>query len=332
MSLRLSVTMLLALGSFKSSAVGQQGLIGPRIYRGMCDASAAVALDEQTFVVANDEDNLLRIYKTEGSGAPIATFDLVSVLKLDPDDGEMDIEGAARIGDRIYWITSHARDSDAEKRPNRPYFFATRITGIAAQPLELDGAPYVKLVKDQRAEKSLDEFNLGKAARRAPKDKGGLDIEGLAATPNGELIIGFRNPIRQGRALLVPIRNPGALIKGKSIDFGRPITLDLQGSGIRSIEYWPLERAYLIIAGPYDAEGKFHLYRWTGNPDDDPRRVEDVRFGSLNPEALFVAPRANGAPLVHILSDDGTRDIDGSHCKDLEPDQQRFRAVIWSRQ
>lgn len=33
------------------------------LYHGMCDASAAVALDADNFVVANDEDNSLRIFR-----------------------------------------------------------------------------------------------------------------------------------------------------------------------------------------------------------------------------------------------------------------------------
>jgi hypothetical protein len=33
---------------------------------------------------------------------------------------------------------------------------------------------------------------------------GGLNIEGLAATPDGQLLIGFRNPLSEGKALLLP--------------------------------------------------------------------------------------------------------------------------------
>jgi hypothetical protein len=35
-------------------------------FSGCCDASAAVAVDERHFVVADDEDNILRVYKTDG--------------------------------------------------------------------------------------------------------------------------------------------------------------------------------------------------------------------------------------------------------------------------
>lgn len=32
---------------------------------GMCDASVAVALSSSTFIAANDEDNVLRVYSAE---------------------------------------------------------------------------------------------------------------------------------------------------------------------------------------------------------------------------------------------------------------------------
>src|SRR5262245_46723677 len=75
-------------------------------YTGMCDASAGVAIAADLFIVASDEDNRLRIYRRDRPGAPEQEFDLTAFLKLGADQ-EADIEGATRIGDRIFWITSH---------------------------------------------------------------------------------------------------------------------------------------------------------------------------------------------------------------------------------
>jgi hypothetical protein len=44
-------------------------------------------------------------------------------------------------------------------------------------------------------DEQLKDYELEKAEKLAPKEEGGLNIEGLTATPNGELLIGFRNPI-----------------------------------------------------------------------------------------------------------------------------------------
>src|SRR5207247_1573450 len=84
-------------------------------YRGMCDASAAVALTPDLFVVASDEGASLRIYR-QNHEQPLQTLDLTAYLELEDDDHEADIEGAAWLGDRIYWITSHGRNSEGHKR------------------------------------------------------------------------------------------------------------------------------------------------------------------------------------------------------------------------
>ena len=44
------------------------------VFYGACDASAAVALDENTFVVADDEDNVLRIYSLKSPGMALAKY------------------------------------------------------------------------------------------------------------------------------------------------------------------------------------------------------------------------------------------------------------------
>jgi len=97
------------------------------VFRGASDASAAVAVGENMFVVADDENNILRIYETSEAGQPVASFDMTSFLDIEPDHPEADIEAAAMIGRRIYWITSHGRNKDGKMRPNRYRFFATEV-------------------------------------------------------------------------------------------------------------------------------------------------------------------------------------------------------------
>ena len=64
MPLPRAVSMLsaVALTLFAGSAPGAPASAAMN-YRGPCDASAAVALDADHFVVAGDEDNTLRVYR-----------------------------------------------------------------------------------------------------------------------------------------------------------------------------------------------------------------------------------------------------------------------------
>src|SRR5690349_10037117 len=93
-----------------------------QVHFGMCDASAAIAMKASTFLVANDEDNLLRLYPANQTGPALRNVNLENFLKIDlskPKRREADLEGAARLGDNVFWIASHSRNKDGEPRPNR---------------------------------------------------------------------------------------------------------------------------------------------------------------------------------------------------------------------
>lgn len=318
----------LALGAFVAVACGACGpgvrLSAPLTYFGMCDASAAVALGANLFIVANDEDNVVRVYRRQPAAMPLWSFDVTAFLRMDNKGQESDLEGAARIGDRIYWVASHGRNAKGEASPNRRRFFATTVTihedVVAVEPI---GAPYGDLLSDLQADPRLRPLGLEAAARLAPKLPGALNIEGLATTPENHLLIGFRSPVRDGLALLVPLLNPAEIIEGGRAKLGDPIRLDLGGLGVRSMG-WGNGR-YLIIAGPHDDGGVSRLYDWAG-PGTNPSVVEGVTFTGLNPEGIAFEAE-NGAHDVFVLSDDGTREIDGMDCKRIrDPAARRFRA------
>ena len=310
-----------------SAATAQTESDGAR-YAGMCDASAAVALGPKLFVVASDEDNVLRVYRRDQPGKPVHTFDLAPFLQPSPDYPEADIEGAARIGDRIYWIGSHATNKNGKPRSSRHRLFATQLK-IAADQVSLTpvGMPYKNLLNDLGAAPGLADFNLAEAAQRSPESVGGLNIEGLAATPQGTLLIAFRNPIPGGQALLVPLDNPQEVVAGKAARLGQPILLSLEGRGIRDIAYFEAWGSYLILAGPYDDHGDFKLYRWSGSASVQPEAIKGLDFKDLHPEALIIYPGDKST--IQILSDDGAAQVDGKDCKNpkLKPGKKSFRSV-----
>src|SRR2546430_3813948 len=290
----------------------------------MCDASAAVALTDRLFAVASDEDSVIRVYNREQSGNPVQSIDLSALLDLDARKPESDLEAAARIGDRAYWITSHGRNRSGKLRVSRERFFATQIIANAQGiGLKIVGRPYEDLLRDLTGDPKLARFNLAEAARHEPKSRGALNIEGLSATPDGRLLIGFRNPIPDGQALLVPMLDPDEVIHGKPAKFGEPILLDLDGLGIRDMAY--ADGRYLIIGGPYDGKGQSHVYEWSGGTAT-PHRLKHAHFKGLNPEAIiFYADK--GWQQVQLLSDDGKKPVNGKPCNKNSPNQQHFRSV-----
>lgn len=291
------------------------------VYRGLCDASAAVAMGANHFVVADDETNILHIYQ-RSQPEQVGTHDLSGFLGIKPDK-EADLEGAAAIGARIYWISSHGRNSEGKAQQRRYRFFATDIVSGSPPSLQNFARPYTGLLDDLKAAPALAAYKLEQAAALPPKAVGGLNIEGLAATPDGKLLIGFRSPVPDGRALLVPIENPAEVVAGKAARIGRAIELDLGGRGIRSIDL--IGSAYLIVAGSNQDSGQFVVFKWSGQAGAPAVALAQIDLKGLQPEVLFAIPHTGK---VQILSDDGTVLQDGVQCKDRERSARSFRSIV----
>jgi len=333
------------------------------LFRGASDASAAAAVSDDTFIVADDENNVLRLYRTTEAELPVCSYDMTAFLDIDSEHPEADIEGATKIGRRIYWITSHGRNKDGKLRPNRYRFFATDINAgnknVAFHPV---GKPYKSLVHDLLKMKKIRGLGLDQATRLfadlkkkdreklAPKREG-LNIEGLCASADGKMLyIGFRNPrpknrlTRRNEALVVPLLNPNRIVEASEAPvFGESILWDLRGLGIRSMEYSPFHKAYFIIVGEADESDEFALYRWSGKRQNKPMLVQKLATGenNFNPEALIPF---EGSNRLLLLSDDGSLPInvagphecmEGEYRKDgtcenkflLDPHKKNFRAL-----
>lgn len=297
---------------------------------GMCDASGAVPLSGTRFAVADDEDNVLRIYDAARGGEPLASVDISTPLglfpksrarpgKSEPKVPEVDIEAAARIGDLAFWIGSHGRSSSGKFKPERLRLFATSLA--LNSELVVVGAGYDGLLDALVGDPRYAALDLAGAAQRAPKDAGGLNIEGMMARPEGGVLIGFRSPTPGGKALLALLTNPAQVVYGAAAVLGEPSLLALDGLGVRDLAAWH-DLAW-IIAGASGTGGASRLYRWQG--DRDPERVADVDLTELNPEAIFASEALDR---IMVLSDDGAHEIDGTPCKELEQaHEKRFRGV-----
>lgn len=320
---------ILALLASLLIVTAHAGKLGePVIFTGTCDASAAIPVSGDLFVVANDEDNLLRFYRFSKPGPPVQTFDLKPWFTNKKKSPEADLEAAAQLGDTIFFISSHGRNSTGKPAPARQRLFALKLTGtnnfMAAERV---GQIYTNLVADLAADARYARFDLDDAAELAPKASGGFNIEALVATPEGALFIGFRNPIPQSRALVATLLNPRETIAGQPAKFAAPFQLDLGGLGLRDM--CATTNGYYLIAGPASGgHGDSRLYFWAGG-DAPPQAISEVTFARSNPEGICVLDFGNQSDFL-IVSDDGTRKINGKECKSLPETQRQFRAYRYT--
>lgn len=293
-------------------------------FQGACDASAAVGLGDRWFVAASDEDSTLRLHDRERGGPPVATLDLAPHLRLAGRGVETDLEGAARLGELVFWAGSHGRNRDGRARPDRHRLFATRILPGEPPRLAFEGRPFTGLVAALAAEPALAEFDLARAATLGPETAGALNLESLDAGADGSLLLGFRSPVPGGRALVVPLRNPREVIAGLAPVFGPPLRLDLGGRGLRAMER--VGDRHLIAAGHPTKGGDFAFFLWDGT-EATPRRLPAAAPRGFTVEALVVDAAA-GLGRVLVLSDDDSRRMGGVPCQELkEPLRREFRGV-----
>jgi hypothetical protein len=274
--------------------------------------------------LVDDEDNLLRVYDADRGGPPLRTFDLSSELPFAKGHGtEADLEGATRLGDAVYVLASHARRRSGKLDTARHLFFAASLP-IEGAPVGLVGKPYTALLEDMLRAPEFADLGLDSAAARGPASPGGLNLEGLTAAQDDSLLMGFRNPVPGGKALLTRLTNPRDVVRGARARFTVPLRVDLGGLGVTALSSW--RGSYLVLAGPIKERKPFRLYRF--HDVEPPRAVEGVSFDGFFPEGFFT-PEARDE--IMVLSDDGMVQVGGRACKKLEtPEHKGFRG-IWLR-
>ena len=326
-----------------------------RFHTGTSDASTAVVIDGTYTLVADDENQVLRLYNRQNSGLPVAGFDFTSSLGLTDLSGglprEVDIEASIRQGNRIFWIGSQSNKELGPARPNRDRVFATDISGTGASITLSYVGRYDYLKEDiinwdvtNGHGKGANYYGLQTSADAATNSKApeGYNIEGAELAPNGTTAyIGFRAPqvlpTNRTKALIVAVTNLTSLVNGSaqgSATFGPPIELDLGGRGIREIRK-NTNNDYIIIAGPAGDAGSapndFRLYTWTGNAADAPvLRTTDLTSLNVNGgfESIVDVPNPlTNTSSIQLLVDNGDAIYynDGQIAKDLPVAQNNFK-------
>ena len=274
---------------------------------GLYEPSAILQLPDGRFLVVEDEPDypfsLLQIgLDGQVSSAALNTQIMSSNKALRKLN---DLEGltADQYG-HIYAITSHSRNADGEQMKSRDNLVRFRI--------ESDHLVDPKMVTGLKPALLEAHPILHAAAEiRDVKNNDGLNIEALEISPEPQrLLIGFRSPLLDNRAIIATIENHTAMFEANEPArvSNALITLDLEGDGIRGLSWLPVLNAYLVISGP--ASGKpvqFKLWRWSGQPEEPARRLNVPGLPGFE-HAEGVCPAViNGQPKIILVSDDGSR-------------------------
>ncbi|WP_428955434.1 hypothetical protein [Streptomyces sp. cg35] len=316
---------------------------GTRYFTGSSDASAAVEVGGGYVVVADDESNVLRLYDGSASGAPVKTWDMSAKVGADK---EIDIEGATRVGDLIYWTGSLGNNKDGEYKADRNTVFTTSVSGSGAAT-QLTYAHSYKKLRDQLV--AWDEANgdrygfaAGTEDGQVPKQIDGFNVEGLEFAPGSTTTayLGFRAPLVPpkdgGKGLIVPVTNfDKVLASGAAPVFGTPIELDLGGLAVRDIRKNSANQ-YLVLAGSWAADDNsdpYALYQWDGVAGHAPVKRADLPTSDPGgwESVVSVPDLSQSGQRAQLITDNGSADLygDGTEAKDLDHDEWKKARAAW---
>ncbi len=323
-----------------------------RWHGGIADASAAISIDDNYMLVANDESNYFYLYNRNHSGPPIKTFDFNQGNKLNLEDTsaglwkEVDVEAGVRsIKDPpiIYWIGSMSNNSTFFNKANRNRLFAISVSGKGNATNITNQGYYSNLRQNLITWGDAHGYDFKNSAAVGKDAKGidGFNIEGIVFGPdNKTLYIGFRAPLvpmgLRTKAVIAPIHNFEAWFNkgypsGDPV-IGSPIELDLGGRGIRDIIRLS-NNNYVIIAGSCGIELTPAAYTWTGHASDAPVMITSFELAGLNVEGVMpVCEGCHDQNKLQVLTDNGN-DIfycDTLCAKELLDDRfKKFSSVIF---
>jgi len=302
---------------------------GFRRFSSIYEPSGIIQLDDNRLLIIEDEkEKPLSSLSLEKDGT-VTEYAVSGELSESPEDSRFagldldDLEGLARDNNGyVYAISSHSRTKSGKSKPGREQLLRFRVKDNRLY--DINHAGDIK--------KGLEAlhpvlFQSIHNVRTTPWGQG-LNIEGLEADPDsGNLLIGFRRPIINGKAPIAVLENPAGLFEnGAEPEFNNELVfLDLDGKGIRGMTYDPELKGYLIIGGPAgETRGSFLLWFWQGGKAE-PKRVSIDGLTSLKfAEGIAFIKDHGGRPAIALVSDDGIKPDRGAQFIVIHHDRLRI--------
>ncbi|MCI0660474.1 MAG: DUF3616 domain-containing protein [Acidobacteria bacterium] len=155
----------------------------------------------------------------------------------------------------------------------------------------------------------LQNVNELKGLGEKPGKQGGLNIEGICWDPIKErLLLGLRSPLIDNEAVIVPLklRDPLGPFAINNLMTAEPqtIKLNLDGHGIRDIDFDPVLNSFLILSGATELARRenFGLWEWSGGTEAP--RQENELDEKAKPEGITHVS-IDGRKFVFIVGDSG---------------------------
>ena len=301
----IGVKTLPSLLTSPASNTAELRALGINMFNGVYEPSAVQQLPDGKLLIAEDEPNhAFSIISIDKTGRFIEDEALDTRVITGFKRRLSDLEALARDDEGfIYALTSHSRTRKGNRSPDREHLMRFKIQdgnvlGLTSydnltQVLETDHKLHDLIRERTKAEVSFEEIN----------------IEGMAFDPvKKRLVLGFRDPEFNNMALVAFISNPKDVFeRNVQPEFDEVAVLDIDGGGIRSLNYDPVLKNYVIANEVKDENGqKFsQLWTWSGNPTDEPQKISLPNLQHITNVEAVDSITVNGKPQMILMGDEG---------------------------
>ena len=301
----IGVKTLPSLLTSPASNTAELRALGINMFNGVYEPSAVQQLPDGKLLIAEDEPNhAFSIISIDKTGRFIEDEALDTRVITGFKRRLSDLEALARDDEGfIYALTSHSRTRKGNRSPDREHLMRFKIQdgnvlGLTSydnltQVLETDHKLHDLIRERTKAEVSFEEIN----------------IEGMAFDPvKKRLVLGFRDPEFNNMALVAFISNPKDVFeRNAQPEFDEVAILDIDGGGIRSLNYDPVLKNYVIANEVKDENGqKFsQLWSWSGNPTDEPQKISLPNLQHITNVEAVDSITVNGKPQMILMGDEG---------------------------
>ena len=279
--------------------------LGIDMFKGVYEPSAVQQLPDGRLLIAEDEPNhAFSILSIDKSEQLIEDESLDTRIITGFKRRLNDLEALARDDEGfIYALTSHSRNKKGQRSPDREHMLRFKIQngevlGLTnyddlTQVLETDTKLHDLIHERTNAEVSFEEIN----------------IEGMAFDPvKKRLVLGFRDPEFNNMALVAFIANPKEVFEHKAKPkFDEVAVIDIAGGGIRSLNYDPILKTYIIANEVKDEAGErfSQLWTWSGKHSDEPQKITLPNLQHIKNVEAVDSITVNGKPRLIVMGDEG---------------------------
>ncbi len=290
---------------------------GLGVFNEIYEPSGVIQLADNRVLIVEDEiHRAMNVLTMAPDGSLIEDKDADEQLTQSFDNDLSDLEAAATDHrGYVYATTSHSTRKKNKRDEDRERLLRFRVQGNSA----MDISEVTSLRDDLEDSKMI--VDTIKAHSGDKPDFEDLDIEGMAYnTRTNELVLGLRTPRPDKMSIIIPITNPDEVFdKGASPKFAKPIFLDMDDGGIRSLHFNQDLNKYIIANEVENKNGKNRskIWTWSGNAKENPTLMDLPILEDLKNIEGIAAVTVNGKKKILFTPDEGVE-------KNEEPAQYRY--------